>query len=137
MSSILEQIEAMNIELQNLKQQIGPAPVIPPKPIPFARSTTIEYTIARLINGKVGPVRRDGYTKIEVMIEAKDISSKSGLPIRFINWETNPASLSGDDSVLVVEQVYVKTNEGGGQLPIHSWIFSNTPPKWLNTEIMI
>jgi hypothetical protein len=40
----------------------------------LARSTTLEHSICRIIGGKLGPIRREGLTKVEARLKAASIS---------------------------------------------------------------
>jgi hypothetical protein len=111
----------------------------PPKPIPrvpAARCISQTFGVVRLVNGKCGPIRDDeGHTKVSVMEEAKKIAQRTGLPIRYLNWETDLANVIGPDAVVIVERLHVTTDNGdNGRRPITKWAFSSAPPKWLKFE---
>jgi hypothetical protein len=137
MNSILEQVADLNAQLQELKAQVGqPKPPAPPPPPPFARSTSASYSTGRLADGKCGRSFDDGLTKIGAMEHCKELAKRTGLPIQFVDWQTDTATLTGPDAILLIEQIRVKTSDGSnnGHLPVRKWIYSNAPPKWLSLD---
>ena len=106
-------------------------PIEAPEPAPIhAHSTTLEHSIARIIGGKLGPVRREGLTKIESRLKAESISRSYEIPIINCDWTKNPKDISAENAVIIVQQAYVNS----GIKPIHSWIYSNRMPPFLTLE---
>jgi hypothetical protein len=140
MIPMIEQMRRLEEQVEALKDQFGRPPAPPPPRIPQARCTSQSFGIARLIGGRLGPVRDDElFTKISVTEEAHRIAQRAGLPIRFLSWEVDPTTVTGPDAVCIVESLHVATDDGdNGRRPVHTWKYLGAPPTWLkfnNTEV--
>ena len=102
MISVNEQIASLNAQLEEVRDSIGRPPPEPVKRVPMARCTTQSFSVARLINGRCGSSHDEGHTRISAMEAAKKIAERTGLPLRYIPWEVDPANLSGPDAVLLI-----------------------------------
>jgi hypothetical protein len=133
MLSVNEQIIALNLQLQDIKSQLGRPPEGPPPRIPKARCTSQTFSVARLVNGIIGPFHDDGQdTKLTAMEACKKMSLRYGAPIKYLSWDTDLATVSGPDAVCLIERLHVTDDEGGnGRRATTKWTFANPAPGWV------
>jgi hypothetical protein len=132
MIPVNEQMRSMQEQIEVLKDMLGREPAPPPKRVPSARCTSQAFSVARLVDGKLGRLFDDGHTKVSVVEAARKMAVRYDNPIRYIDWQTDLNDVSGSDAICIIERVHCTDDDGGsGRVPVTKWEFANNPPAWL------